>query len=507
MALYHTYRPQLFKDLLGQDHVSQTLKNALVSQKVAHGYLFAGPRGSGKTSTARILAKALNCLELKDGELCNDKCVNCILINEGKALDILEIDAASNRGIDDIRELREHVKFAPNQLKYRVVIIDEVHMLTKEAFNALLKTLEEPPEHVVFIMATTEAHKVSATILSRVQRFDFKLASVDTLANNLLRIAKKEKIDLGQSGANLLAKLAEGSFRDSITLLDQVSSNATQEIDEKYIRSILGLSDDELINSFFEAIEAANRENALAIIDNFLTQGGDPSSFLSQAIARARLLLRESGDARIIDWLKGLLKANDQLKFSPSPSLPLEIFIAEQTESNLGSSSLKLAPAKPTELAVKVEVETKVEPVPVVEEKVEHLPNSTIEDISKKEITDIVKPEEKTKKAPKSDFNENTWHEMVENLKKENTSLAAILKDSHLAQAEGEELTIAVKFKFHSDKITDRKNRAIIEAALLALTGQNIKISCIVDPNFVKFREVAETTDIVADALSVFEEI
>jgi DNA polymerase-3 subunit gamma/tau len=508
MALYHTYRPNLFKDLLGQDHVSQTLKNALVSSKIAHGYLFSGPRGSGKTSTARILAKALNCLQLKDGELCGDKCVNCLLISQGKALDILEIDAASNRGIDDIRELREHVKFAPNQLNYKVVIIDEVHMLTKEAFNALLKTLEEPPSHVVFIMATTEAHKVSPTILSRVQRFDFKLAGIDILAKNLLSISAKEKINLTKDGANLLSLLAEGSFRDSVTLLDQVSATATDKIDEAYIRNILGLSDEELINSFFDAIESNNRAGALKIVDDFLSQGGDPGSFVGQAVNKARELLRQSADDRILVWLKGLLKANEQLKFSPYPVLPLEIFIAEQCFPLKSTGEIRER-VEPKAIAKEKVMDVRApEAVPVVEEKIEHLPNSTIEDISKKEpIDNPVKPEKSVEKTQKSNFNENNWHEMIEELKKENTSLAAILKDSHLAEALDDNLKIAVKFKFHADKISDRKNQLIIESALEKLTGQAIRISCIVDPNFVKFREVAETTDLVSDALSVFEEI
>lgn len=521
MALYHKYRPQTFKDLLGQDHVSQTLRNALKANNISHGYLFSGPRGSGKTTTARLLAKALNCLEIKDGELCNNHCVNCIAISQGKALDILEIDAASNRGIDDIRELREHVKFAPNNLKYKVVIIDEVHMLTKEAFNALLKTLEEPPSHVVFILATTEAHKVQATILSRVQRFNFKRAPVEMLAQNLLDIAKKEKIKLAKDGATLLGSLSEGSFRDSVTLLDQVSGQDDQaEIDSASIRQILGLSNDELTQSFFEAIEENDRNKALDIIDTLLNEGGDPGNFLNQALLHVRNLLRKSEDPRILKWLEGLLKATEQLKVSPLPSLPIEIFIVEQTRPKI--SDIK-PPARPIESSHQEPIEKeKVIDIQIVENK-----EDTKLNIEEVDIELSVNEEEKIKESninsilPHSEskpkkvttnpikFSESDWHKLVNELKKENTTLAAILKDGYIDEVVDNQLRIVVKFKFHASKLGERKNQTVLENLLEEMVGQPMSVTCIVNPDSDKFKpkKITQSIDLVSDAINVFEGI
>ena len=232
MALYHKYRPQTFVDVMGQEQIIEIITNALKSNRVYHAYLFCGPRGLGKTTIARILAKAVNCenkiknLKFKiknyNPEPCN-KCQSCLSANGGASLDIIEIDAASNRGIDEIRELREKSRFsASNSNRKKTFIIDEVHMLTKEAFNALLKTIEEPLDHLMFIMATTESHKIPATILSRVQRFDFKKPSVDTISKHIDRIAKIEKIMLEPDAVPILSKLSEGSFRDALSLLDQV---------------------------------------------------------------------------------------------------------------------------------------------------------------------------------------------------------------------------------------------------------------------------------------------
>jgi DNA polymerase-3 subunit gamma/tau len=510
MALYHKYRPQTFKDLIGQDHVSQTLRHALESNKISHGYLFSGPRGSGKTTTARLLAKALNCLELKDGELCNNHCANCILINKGQALDILEIDAASNRGIDDIRDLREHVKFAPNNLKYKVVIIDEVHMLTKEAFNALLKTLEEPPNHVVFILATTEAHKVQATILSRVQRFSFKRAPVEMLAKNLLNIAKKENIQLSPTGATLLGSLSEGSFRDSVTLLDQVSQGNKELIDESNIRNILGLSDNELVKTFFKQIENNQRHEALTTLDTFLNSGGDPGNFLNQAISFTREILRSNDNPKTLNWIEGLIKASEQLKVSPLPSLPLEIFIAEQTSFYSNEIDAIKKPSIDYKISEPLASPKLAKSSSIQETKDKSVKEELLKD-EIKELETIAATEEKPAKVsashPVSDFNDQHWHQLIEELKKENTSLAAILKDSYFAGLDGNILKIAVKFKFHSLKISDRKNRSIIEQTLEKLNGHQLSVNCVVDPSFIKVEEKPKNDDLVLDALNVFEGI
>ena len=220
VALYRQWRPQDFKNLVGQNHISSTLKNAIQLGKIAHAYLFSGPRGTGKTSTAKILAKSLNCMNGPTSDPCN-VCANCERITNGTSMDVLEIDAASNRGIDEIRELRESVKFAPVDGRYKVYIIDEVHMLTNEAFNALLKTLEEPPAHVVFILATTEAHKIPATIHSRCQRFDFRRIGFREIEQRLTDVAQHNGLTVAPDALKLIASHADGGLRDALSILDQ----------------------------------------------------------------------------------------------------------------------------------------------------------------------------------------------------------------------------------------------------------------------------------------------
>ncbi|GAI10220.1 unnamed protein product, partial [marine sediment metagenome] len=243
-VFYRKWRPQTLAEIVGQEQVTQTLSNALKSGRVSHAYLFYGPRGTGKTSTGRILAKAVNCLTNGKGEPCNT-CEICRAITEGRALDVIEIDAASNRGIDEIRDLREKVNYAPNQARHKVYIIDEVHMLTKEASNALLKTLEEPPPYVIFILATTEVHKVLPTILSRCQRFDFRRISQADVVSKLTRICSAEGIHIEPEGLRLIAKSATGSLRDAENLLEQLTTYYGTEVELRQVQAILGITGDE----------------------------------------------------------------------------------------------------------------------------------------------------------------------------------------------------------------------------------------------------------------------
>jgi len=274
LVLARKWRPQVFEDVLGQEHVGKTLKNAIRLGRVAHAYLFSGPRGVGKTSVARILAKALNC-EKGPVEIPCNSCVNCREITEGSSMDVNEIDGASNRGIDEIRELRENVKFAPASSRYKIYIIDEVHMLTKEAFNALLKTLEEPPPHVIFVFATTETHKVPATILSRCQRFDFRRLSLRNITDNLRRIASMEGIRISDAGLTLIAEASEGSVRDAQSLFDQAISFAGTEIGDGEVEELLGTADRRFLFSLSEAVLARDAAACLRIIEEAYFAGLD----------------------------------------------------------------------------------------------------------------------------------------------------------------------------------------------------------------------------------------
>jgi len=290
VALYRKWRPSDFSNLVGQEHISKTLVNAIHTGKIAHAYLFSGPRGTGKTSTAKILAKALNCEHGPTPSPCN-KCTSCTKINAGSSMDVFEIDAASNRGIDEIRDLRETVKFAPVDGRYKVYIIDEVHMLTTEAFNALLKTLEEPPSHVVFILATTETHKVPATIHSRCQRYDFKRISVPEIVARLELVASEMNIEADAEAIKLIAMHADGGLRDALSILDQCSTLDNEKITADKVRRLLGLVGHESIEKIVSQLAEKNSKEVLMILDELIARGKDVKQILSEIALHMRSVM------------------------------------------------------------------------------------------------------------------------------------------------------------------------------------------------------------------------
>ena len=279
LVLARRWRPQQFSDIIAQDHVSRTLTNAIESERIAHSFIFAGPRGVGKTTTARILAKALNCEKGPTSKPCN-KCSNCESITKGNSLDVLEIDGASNRGIDEIRNLRENIHYSPSQGKYKIYIIDEVHMLTKEAFNALLKTLEEPPAHVIFMFATTEIHRVPATILSRCQRFDFKRIPTNTIIKHLQKMCETDNIEIEKDALLEIAKKSDGSMRDAQSILDQIISYSGNKITALQVAEILGLINLDLFFSFTSKIREKNLKELLLLCQKVFSDGIDLGEFI-----------------------------------------------------------------------------------------------------------------------------------------------------------------------------------------------------------------------------------
>ena len=299
-ALYRKYRPQTFDDVVGQLPITQTLKNQLVTGKMSHAYLFTGSRGTGKTSSAKILAKAVNCENPQDGNPCNC-CKSCRAIDAGSCMDVLEIDAASNNGVDNVRDLRDDAVYTPSQVKMRVYIIDEVHMLSISAFNALLKIIEEPPEHLLFILATTELHKVPATILSRCQRFSFRRISQEDIAARLQYVAYQENIDLEDSAARVLARLADGGMRDGLSLLDQCASATTGELNAEKVYSCLGIAGIRDCGKLMAAIADRDSKSALATMNTLYAEGKDMGAMLDElaCLTRDLMILKTAPDLGI----------------------------------------------------------------------------------------------------------------------------------------------------------------------------------------------------------------
>ena len=290
LVLARKWRPQTFAEVVGQTHIVQTLQNAIKFNRIPHALLFCGPRGVGKTTVARVLAKALNCEKGPCIEPCNE-CISCQEITQGHSLDVYEMDGASNRGIDEIREIRENVRYLPSKGRYKVYIIDEVHMLTKEAFNALLKTLEEPPPHVIFIFATTEPHKIPATIISRCQRFPFKRIASKTLYERVKYITAQEQIEIENEALWLLVRAAAGGLRDALSLLDQVISFSTPPIKAEDIRAILGLFDTQIVFEVIEAILDQDIKRTVFLIAKIAEEGEDIKEFYYQLVTYWRHLL------------------------------------------------------------------------------------------------------------------------------------------------------------------------------------------------------------------------
>ena len=315
-ALYRKYRPQTFDDVVGQLAVTQTIKTQLVKNQLSHAYLFTGSRGTGKTSCAKILAKAVNCLDPQDGNPCN-RCEACRAIDSGACMDVLEIDAASNNGVDNVRDLRDDAVYSPSQVRKRVYIIDEVHMLSISAFNALLKIIEEPPEHLLFILATTELHKVPATILSRCQRFSFRRISQEDIAARLQFVAYQENIDLDDSAARVLARMADGGLRDAMSLLDQCASATTGELTSEKVYGCLGIAGEQKAAQMMGYIAQHDTKNALSLFNRLYAEGKDLSALLDElaCLARDLLVLKTAPEAGLA-MLSGV--ADDQQALSLS---------------------------------------------------------------------------------------------------------------------------------------------------------------------------------------------
>ena len=349
-ALYRKWRPQKFEDMVGQTAVTKTLKNAIIHHKTSHAYLFTGPRGTGKTSAAKIFAKAINCLNPHDGEPCND-CLLCKGITEGTIGDVIEIDAASNNGVEEIRDIRDKARYAPTQATYKVYIIDEVHMLSTGAFNALLKTLEEPPKNVIFILATTEPHKIPATIISRTQRFDFRRITNDEIIQRLRYILEQEEISYEEEALSVIARCANGGMRDALSLLDQVISFSDDKVSFEQAIQVSGSLTDDLMIEFVRLLTQQQAQAALLQLQDLLLLGKEASRLIEEWLEFSRDLLvaKQTGDmigrseafvefakeveeAFLYRFMDALNQTQQEMRFTTKPTISLEVFTIKMAQ-------------------------------------------------------------------------------------------------------------------------------------------------------------------------------
>ncbi|MFQ6014700.1 MAG: DNA polymerase III subunit gamma/tau [Anaerolineae bacterium] len=513
LTLYRKWRPQTFDEVIGQEPITQTLRNALNQGRLAHAYLFCGPRGTGKTSTARILAKAVNCLASEGEKPCND-CHICQSISEGHCLDLIEIDAASNRGIDEIRELRERVHFAPNEVEYKFYIVDEVHMLTEYAFNALLKTLEEPPAHAVFVLATTEPHKIPLTILSRCQRFDFRPISRKEIVAHLQKIAAAEGLSLEGPAVELIARHATGSLRDGISLLDQLMAYGEGHITLSQVQNILGTVSSQAVGQLVGYVIAGDVAEGLRLINQVIGDGADPRQFNHELLEYLRGLLLIRGGAerdllnvtpevqtemvaqakeisteRLVGVIKIFNQAAYDLKTSSQPYLPLEVSFVEATlgeeevvpiAATAERGMVSPSAVKPTAEAGKVAAEVASGKALREEPMVSQAPPA----VKEKPVTETVPPPQSgTEQEEVLGVLREGWQDFLATVKSHNRSVEALLKSCEPLSVQGDRVVLGFYYQFHKGKIEEPQCKVLVEKVLSQMLGQSYQVECVLTPN------------------------
>ncbi len=479
------WRPQSFDEVIGQDHVTKTLQNAISSKRIGHAYLFSGPRGVGKTTVARILAKALNCQEGPTPTPCN-KCTLCQEITEDRSMDVLEIDGASNTHLEDIKKILESVKYAPTHARHKVYIIDEVHMLSKHAFNALLKTLEEPPSHVVFIFATTEPWKIPLTIHSRCQRFDFRRISSKQIADRLAHIAGQEKIQVDDGALALIAKKAEGSMRDSQSLLDQVLSSGDQKITEKLISEVLGLATRDLFFQLTDSVRAGNSKKALDLVATVEEQGWDLEDFADGLLDHLRYLLLVKIDPQTPE-LVGLSQDDQKRYKEQGAGIEEEDLLRMTALVSETVNDLKYSRRPRFLLEMLVVKLAKMETTVQLKELVQDLNRVLGKEVRTDSPPKIhqqptVQEPPSAKPAPPSPEptaeTGDLWNQMLSQVNKKKPFLGAILQHGQLGEMEDKVLTIAFpkSCNFHRERAQTKENRQVIEGEVATILGKDMRI-------------------------------
>ncbi len=524
-ALYRKWRPQKWDEIVGQQHIVQTLRNAVTGGHVVHAYLFAGPRGTGKTTIARLLAKAVNCLaEDPAARPCNE-CAHCIAVNESRFLDLIEIDGASNNSVDDIRDLRDKINFTPNQGRYKIYIIDEVHMLSKEAFNALLKTLEEPPPHAIFVLATTEIHKIPATVISRCQRHEFRRLPVNDIVGQLQRIAASEKMEVEPEAILLIARQATGSFRDAISLLDQMASTGGA-ITLLLTQTVLGTATSQTVLDLLGAVVDRDPATGMGTIHKALDAGIDPRLLARQVVDYLRALLlvkmgnqaqvdlpaeshsqveRHAGaisTANILRMIRLFNAAATDLRGSWQPSLALELALAEAMETPV-VAPMPAAPEKKNP--------------PALDRKT---PATIKTDKIKSELTDQKETEKpatgsstaaystlKAKPAVNFEQIRNVWKQVCAAIKLENQVLNGLLNSCKLLGIKDGVLLLGFASEIVRSKADKPEQMEMIRKAITEAVGADVPVRCVISTAKQSVPPDVKADGMVAAALKAGGEI
>ncbi len=515
-SLYSTYRPKEFSELVGQTHIVRLLKAELSKGLTGHAYLFIGPRGTGKTTTARILARALNCEALKNGEPCGE-CHTCKAFDEGKFIDLIEIDAASNRGIDEIRELKERIEYNPAMGKQKVYIVDEVHMLTKEAFNALLKTLEEPPEYVTFILATTEPHKIPATIMSRCEKFEFRLGNQRDINTALKKIMESEGVKVDKKGLDLLVTHSGGSYRDAVSLLDTiVAATGDKELTFEEVQESLGLPDDTVVNSYILAIAEGKVSEALSTLEEVFSRGTNIPQFTKSVILTLRDCLldksvaEEIGEpvvavsrARLTELIKLLLDAYSSQRLAFDHRLPLQLatvqMVQEKGDLPVVIKQEVTPKPKPEISDTVIKAETKISTS--VAEQVPSEIETTSTDPEKKMVVKKKKVKKKAKEVPARNLSldeiQADWTAFIRAVQLEHKQLYTFIMAASPSAAQFDQqvqvtkVELKVPYDFHKKQLENAKNQMVLLNAAKKIYNSPLQFICVISKEELVFKKTA----------------